>query len=153
MVLGFGEVSFGVNGDVGWSMNLTENGLVQLTGPRLALAKRNAVFNGESRLAELYAKLAFAGAAKIDSRETFVVAATPAAGLEEKLYFDRQTGLLVRRLVGVMENNFEDYRDVDGVKLPFTLRQKAPQGGISIKLREIKHNVPIDDAKFAVPSP
>ena len=53
--------------------------------------------------------------------------------------------------MGAVENDFEDYRDVDGIKLPFTTRQKAPQGGMSIQLREIKHNVPIDDAKFAVP--
>jgi zinc protease len=152
MVLGFGEVSLGFNGDVGWSMNLIENGLVQLTGQRLAATKRSAVFNGESRLADLYEKLTFGGTATINGREMYVVAATPAEGIEEKLHFDRQTGLLVRRLVGMVENDLEDYRDVDGIKLPFTLRQKTPQGGMSIKLREIKHNVPIDDEKFAVPT-
>ena len=82
-----------------------------------------------------------------------MIDATPPEGLSEKLYFDQQTGLMVRQINGMLETNFDDYRDVDGIKLPFSIRRTFPAGAISTTLREIKHNVPIDDAKFIVPTP
>jgi len=45
----------------------------------------------------------------------------------------------------------EDYGEVDGVKMPHTLRQTTPDFTISIKMSEIKHNIDIEDAKFAKP--
>ena len=81
----------------------------------------------------------------------------------EKLYFDTQTGLLLRilsitqtLLAPIPEQmDFEDYRDVDGIKLPFTIRQSFvdPWVGWTRKYTEIKHNVPVDDAKFNPPPP
>ncbi len=46
-----------------------------------------------------------------------------------KYFFDTQTGLLLRELTTVRtilaplpeQVDFEDYRDVDGIKLPFTI--------------------------------
>ena len=46
---------------------------------------------------------------------------------------------------------FEDYREVDGVKMPFKSRSITPQVEIVTILSEIKNNVPIDDAKFVRP--
>ncbi len=43
---------------------------------------------------------------------------------------------------------YEDYREVDGVKLPFTTRTETPYGFMVLRMREIKHNVPIDSDKF-----
>lgn len=150
-VLGFGEASEGFNGEVGWSLNTTQNGFLELTGLRLAGAKREAVFNGEIRLRELYAKLTVAGTSKVGDRDADVIEATPSEGAAEKLYFDRQTGLLVRQAVRRMEIDFGDYRVVDDIKLPFSIRRKNPVGVMSTTFRSIKHDVPIDEAKFAVP--
>lgn len=49
----------------------------------------------------------------------------------DKFYFDTQTGLLIRSqilkdtLIGWIreQTDYEDYKDVDGVKVPFTIRQ------------------------------
>jgi hypothetical protein len=50
--------------------------------------------------------------------------------------------------------DFEDYRDVDGVKLPFTVRISSVEPGLvsTRKYTEIKVNAPIDDAKFRMPA-
>lgn len=37
---------------------------------------------------------------------------------------------------------------VDGVKLPFLIRRRMPFFVSNIKVKEIRHNVAIDDAKF-----
>ena len=47
---------------------------------------------------------------------------------------------------------FEDYREVDGVKLPFSRRWSRPGFTFTQKFDEIKHNVEIDDARFAKPA-
>jgi hypothetical protein len=57
-----------------------------------------------------------------------------------------QTGLLLR------ENDmyYEDYRNVDGLKIPFVTRQDDPRGlGSTIRFKEVRNNVPIDESKFA----
>ena len=79
------------------------------------------------------------------------------------LYFDAQTGLLQRILAITQtllapipeQTDFEDYREVDGVRLPFIIRQSFvdPWVGWTRKFTEIKHNVAVDDAKFNPPPP
>lgn len=82
-------------------------------------------------------------------------------GLLVTLYFDRETGLLVRELrfsdtpIGRVptEIDFADYRDVDGIKLPFRISYVWLDGRNSIVLKDIRTNVPIDEAKFGQPAP
>lgn len=77
------------------------------------------------------------------------------------LYFDRQTGLLLRELrygnspIGRVptEIDFADYRDVNGIKLPSRITYAWLDGRDSIELRDIKTNVPVDEAKFGRPAP
>jgi len=153
-ILGFGEASQGFNGDVGWSMNVTENGLRELTGPALARFRRQSIFNREVKIREQFDRLATAGKVRIGDRETYVVEGVAAGAGTTKLFFDVRTGLLVRQSIGANEIDFEDYREVDGVQLPFTIRRKIQDAGtFSSTFREIKHNVPIDGAKFSVPMP
>jgi photosynthetic reaction center cytochrome c subunit len=90
-----------------------------------------------------------------------VVQGTGQRGLLVTLYFDRQTGLLARELrysqtpIGRVptEIDFADYRDVNGIKLPFRISYVWLDGRDSILLDEIKTNVPIDEAKFGRPAP
>jgi hypothetical protein len=76
-----------------------------------------------------------------------------------RLYFDEQSGLLVR-LVRFGETplgrlptqiDYADYREVGGVKIPFRWTLARPSGLFTIQVSEVKDNVPVDDAKFAKP--
>ena len=90
-----------------------------------------------------------------------VVQGTGPRGLLVTLYFDRQTGLLLRELrygstpIGRVPTqiDYANYRDVNGIKLPFRITYAWLDGRDSIVLTEIKTNVPVDDAKFARPAP
>ena len=90
-----------------------------------------------------------------------VVQGTGPRGLLVTLYFDKQTGLLLRELrystspIGRVPTqiDFADYRDVSGIKLPFHITYAWLDGRDSIVLSEIRTNVPVDDAKFAKPAP
>ncbi|MCU1227227.1 MAG: hypothetical protein JWO97_111 [Acidobacteria bacterium] len=69
------------------------------------------------------------GVETIRGKSAYVVELTPKEGRPERLYFDRESGLLLRRYreretpVGVLpeEYDYDDYRVVDGVKTPFLL--------------------------------
>jgi hypothetical protein len=48
-----------------------------------------------------------------------------------------------------MSQTFSDYRAVDGVMIPYkTVTSTPSMGDVVTYLKEIKHNVTIDDAKF-----
>jgi hypothetical protein len=90
-----------------------------------------------------------------------VVQGTGPRGLLVTLYFDKGTGLLLRELrygnspIGRVPTqiDFADYRDVNGVKLPFRITYAWLDGRDAILLREITTNVPVDEAKFGRPAP
>jgi hypothetical protein len=156
--------SFGVfnqvyDGDKGWSLNPME-GLRELSGGELAAAKRRSDFYTALNYKKNYSKLTVTGKEKVGASEAYVIEATPAEGAPEKLYFDVATNLLVRHDFEAespqgkipTESYIEDYKAVDGVKLPHTMKQVSPVFSMSMKFTEVKTNVPIEDAKFGKPS-
>jgi photosynthetic reaction center cytochrome c subunit len=90
-----------------------------------------------------------------------VVQGTGPRGLIVTLYFDQKTNLLLRELrfgnspIGrvPVQIDFSDYRDVNGIKLPFHITYAWLGGRDSIVLREITPNVAIEEAKFGKPAP
>jgi photosynthetic reaction center cytochrome c subunit len=101
------------------------------------------------------------GAVGNQSHVVDVVQGTGPRGLLVTLYFDQQTGLLLRELrfglspIGRVPTqiDFGDYRDVNGIKLPFRMTYAWLDGRDAIVLDEIRTNVPVDEAKFGRPAP
>ena len=103
------------------------------------------------------------GRTAIDDRPVQIVqGATPGSGLlPVNLYFDNMTGLLVRWVrwnatpVGPVptEINYDDYRDVTGVKMPFTWTVSQTYMQMTIKVSAIQPNVAVTAAAFAKPAP
>jgi hypothetical protein len=156
---GIGAIMEGYDGATGWSQDPT-TGLREKSGVELAGIKRDLDYYREIKLKDLYTKMEVRGKEKVGDREAYVVLATPAEGAPYTYYFDAQTGLKVR-LDELAETGlgqiplvsyFEDYRDVDGVKVPFLVRRHSSVLAYTFKLDEVKHNVPIEDAKFAKPA-
>jgi zinc protease len=155
----FGVVQRGYNGTAGWQ-DTPQTGLADITGDELAALKREADFYREIHLKDVYPKMTVKGKDSIDGHDAYVVEAVPTEGAAMTLSFDAASGLLERAQTVAdsamgktdVETTLGDYRDVDGVKLPFLIRSSLGQFAFTIKLTEIKHNVPIDDAKFNKPA-
>ena len=49
------------------------------------------------------------------------------------------------------QTDYADYRDVNGIKFPFDYKFSWLDGRFQAKLKEIRVNVPIDDARFGKP--
>ena len=156
---GFGEVQRGYNGTVGWEVN-PQTGNRELSGGELAQLKLGADFYRDVKLMQVFPKMVVKGVEKVGGNDAYVVEATSAEGIMEKMYFDTQSGLLVRTDVEAdtpqgkmaVSSFASDYREVDGVKIPFAVRQVTPTIEFTIKLDSVKHNVAIDDAKFNRPT-
>ena len=66
--------------------------------------------------------------------DAYVIQAKPVDGPVEKLFFDVRTGLLVRRYAESdtalgklpLQIDYEDYREVDGIKQPFLIHWSMP---------------------------
>ena len=155
-----GTFERGFNGTVGWEK--TARGVREITGGQLAdLRAANNLF-GLIKLKEQFTRTRVSGKDKIGDREVYVLNGTATDGKRQRLFFDVETGLLLRRItytptmIGVIpeQADFEDYRDVDGVKFPFTARSSAIEVGNPVQTRkfaEVKLNATVDESKFNMP--
>ena len=88
--------------------------------------------------------------------------AFPKGDVPEQLYFDTQTGLLVRRIVFTSTPlgndpayvDYDDYRDAgDGVKVPFLVQSYTMTQKTVTHVQKVQDNVAIDSRKFNKPAP
>jgi zinc protease len=154
-----GAVNRVFNGAASWHSD-PASGLRELSGVELAQMKRASDFYVDLNYNKHYAKMEVKGKEKVGSYETYVIEAAPAEGSPEKLYFDVNTGLLVRHDMETespegkapSENYMDDYKVVDGVKIPHVIKYVNPMISWVIKFTEVKNNIEIDNAKFNKPS-
>jgi hypothetical protein len=157
---GGGTMERAINGSTGWEKN--PQGVHELTGGQFTQIKQQSTLFRNLRLREQYTRMRTVGRDKVGDRDAIVIGAATADN-QERLYFDAENGLLLRRvtflrtMVGVIpqQADFLDYRDVDGVKFPFTIVTSSINVGSPIsttKLEEIKLNPALDDAKFKMPA-
>jgi zinc protease len=158
--LGGAVIEQGFDGTTAWSDD-PRNGLRVLAGGELEDEKREANFYHALDLQKVYSKMTVTGTERIGEHDTYVMEATPAGGGDaDKLYFDTKSGLEVRSVnhrhtpEGSMEfsANIGDYKDVDGIKLPFSVAQSSSQSAFTITFTDIQHNVDLADSQFAKPA-
>jgi CubicO group peptidase (beta-lactamase class C family) len=132
------------DGEVCWEINPANGGQCELSGPELAEIRRDAEFLREIRLRELYPRAILIKKKGTGKRAVRVIEAAPREGNPEEWRFNAQTGLLVQ----IDDTHFDDYREVDGIKLPFTIRSLSAVGTFIARFDEIKHNIPIEESRF-----
>jgi hypothetical protein len=155
-----GTIERGFDGKAAWEKG--PRGVNELMNPVLDDLKSTFLFFHNIKLKEQFTRLRGGRKDKIGDRDVIVVNGMTADNHREQLFFDAETGLLRRRIsyletpIGVIPNqvDFEDYRDVDGVKVPFTVKVLSVEPGlVSTRIyTEIKLNAPVDDAKFKMPA-
>ncbi len=128
----------------------------------------------ESNVAGLDAQLHFAAdvktlftsflvrpAEKTGEHEAYLVRAIKEGKPPVRLYFDTESGLLVRMIRyaetplgrNPSQVDFADYRVADGVKIPYRWTLARPGQRFTIQVSEVKQNVPVEDSQFAMPAP
>lgn len=156
-----GTIERGFDGKVGWEKGA--GGVSELAPALLDDLKSLFLFYRNLKLKEQFTQLRLGRRDKIGDREVITISGRTADNRREQLFFDAQSGLLLRRIrytptmIGIIpeQTDFDDYRDVEGVKFPFTVKVAAVDVGNPIAIRgytEIKLNVAIDDSKFKMPA-
>jgi hypothetical protein len=144
------------DGAKGWTKDA--RGLRQVEGKQLAEITQGADLLRYVNLRATYPQMRVLAQEPVGNRGAYVVGATSPDDSREKLYFDIETGLLIRKLVSFKTafgtipevTDFEDYREVNGLKLPFTITWSRPPFGFIRKFTDIKLNIPIDDSRFSL---
>ncbi len=149
-----------VNGDAGWQKDFGSEPR-RLSGNELSDAKIDADFYKEVDLRRLYSRMEYGGTAIVASKSADMVRAFTAAGQSHTLYFDQDTGLLVREdFVSITAHGpetvhtlFSDYRDLKdaGIKYPFSVKQVNQRAIQTLHFEDVLHNIPVDNSLFAPP--
>jgi len=143
----------------GWS-TAPGRPLREIYGADLDLAGIDADLQLALHLQDLFPDLRPQYPEFIDGRKVDVFWGIMNDRLSCKLYFDEQSGLLVRMIrfaespIGrnPSQIDYSDYRAVDGVQVPFKVIQTEPASIATIQLEDVRQNIPIDPAKFARPT-
>ena len=159
-----GPTTTGFDGAVAWRQDA--RGLVtETTGavppPPLARVKRSADFYEPLNLKQGYARMVTRGTAKMRDRDAYLVVGFPDGDLPEQLFFDTQTGLLVRKETATatafgdytVQTDYDDYRDVGSVKIPYLVRTIgiSPADGVTTHIEKVEINPKIDPGTFVKP--
>lgn len=162
-----GDTTTVYNGQTGWIAapeTMKPVPVLTLTGGNLDAARVETELFFPSRIKEIAADWRVGPITGIDDRDVQLVQGRgKAGGLPVTLYFDTESGLLVRVLlytsspVGInpRQIDFADYRDVagTGVKMPFRWTVTWTDGKSTTQVTEIQPNMAIEASRFGRPSP
>ena len=149
------------DGKIGWIKTpLTVLGEYQLSGSELDGARLDAELAFPSQIKRVLTNLRTLQPATINDREVNVVQGNGPGRLFATLYFDKETGLLARVVrygnspIGRLPTqvDYADYRDVNGIKLPFRFTFAWLDGRDAFQLNDVRINVPIDATRFGRPT-
>ena len=159
-------ISQGFDGTSAWSQDQAG----RVTEPvklDVGRAARAADFYEPLNLKREYPQMTVRGIEHVNGHDAYVVVGIPQGDLPESLYFDMNTGLLLRKQTVLptpigdspYQADFDDYRDTgSGVKFPFLIHMSpsnartelAPEA--TLRVMKVEDNKAIEDAKFAKPA-
>jgi hypothetical protein len=148
------------DGETGYVID-TLNGDREISGNQLEAMRNGAFPTPLLTYRERGTQLSLASPEKVGGKDAYVIVMTPKTGPAARLYIDMDSLMLVKtaitvnvpQLGGDIEQivEFSDFRDVDGIKLPFTTRSTNPAQTITATVTDVVHNVEIDDKSFVRP--
>ncbi len=151
--------AFGYDGKIGWTTTPNR----EETGDELRLVMETGEKIPALNFLEEHTSVKADATEKIGDRTAVRVVGTRKDGIAalDRVYFDLQTGLLMRTYTTMQsvlgafpeETNYDDYRDVGGIKIPFQMTVSSPEGNRIYKWSAVEANGPVDESKFTKPVP
>ena len=148
------------NGREGW-LGMPGRPIREMHGSDLDGASIDANLHLATQLRKMFTEMRVRGTEKIGDREAYQVIGQREGKPPIRLYFDQQSGLLVRLIrygdtaLGLLPTqiDYADYRAVSGLKVPYIWTLSRPSGRFTIQVSEVQQNVPVDEARFVKPEP
>lgn len=145
------------NGQVGWLS--IPGGVHLMSASEREAARIDAEMYFAARVHELYKEFEVHTGEAIEGHETYMVSGTGPGVPPIQLYFDEQSGLLLRQVRYLItplgkvptQIDYGDYRETGGVKIPYIWTLSRPNAAFTIKIEDVQQNVPIDGRLFVPP--
>jgi len=147
------------NGTTGYTID-SINGNREMTGDQLETARANTFPSPLLNYKENGTKIELVGREKVGDKDAYVLRMSPKTGPAGRLFIDVDTYLITKTVatvdappVGTIEQtlSLSDYRDVDGVKVPYKIRSSNQFQDVAITVTKVEQNSPIDDQIFSKP--
>lgn len=99
-------------------------------------------------------KTELSGMETINNKDAYRVTLTYPSGKKGTNYYDVTTGLLIRQIAeqgaGMQTVDFDDYRDVQGVKYAYKMSVGTPNGALDLIASSVEINTGLADSLFEV---
>ena len=155
---GIGIIEQGSNGQIVWEKSA-------MTGPRIldgqerAVMLRSMTINSELHPETYYSKIQCVGVEGIDGKPAYKVELEGNDGAKETRYYDKESGLLVKTSQTLhlqmgditADSTAGEYREVDGIKMPFSSTQEMMKRKVIMTIDKVEQNVDIPPEKLALP--
>ncbi len=149
----------GVNRDEGW-LSTPGREVHDMSPSEVDAARTDAELFFPNRLKLIFKEFRVQQQEQVNGHETYVVLGMRDNQPPAQLYFDQESGRLVRVLRFVVtplgsnptQIDYADYREEGGLKTPFRWTVVRPNGRFTIQIEQMQQNIPIEDDKFAKPA-
>jgi len=130
-----GTTTEGYDGKIGWTQRAGGEASAE-TGDELSRTRQWAGFYPGETFKTDYARIEVRAMESVNGRDAYVVMGWWKEGGADRIYFDAETGLLLRVTHRIesplgalpLQTDYDDYRDVNGLKIPFTVRVTRVDG-------------------------
>lgn len=155
-----GTLRQGFDGKVAWIQVPGQPGR-RLEGKERAVIAEEAWLHPMLRVREQYPVRQFLGARTVEGRTFTVLSLAKTKTAKPELWFFDDATALPARIERVEDGGvqgeipvvtvLEDYRKVDGVTMPFTVRTKIPTSETVLHIDVVEHNLTLTDSVFQAP--
>jgi hypothetical protein len=148
------------DGTAGYAIDSVQ-GNRDITGDLLETMKNGVFPSPLLNYKELGAVVELGGKEKIGARDAYLLIFKPRTGSVVRQYVDADSYLVIKAVikldvppVGELEQTTEllDYRDVDGIKVPFQVKSTSRAQSSIINITTVEHNRQVDEALFSKPA-
>jgi outer membrane lipoprotein-sorting protein len=154
-------ITVAFDGTTVWMLDSTVGTPQKMTGPQAEATRDEATFDPLFlSYKERGHNIEFVGNETLDGVAVHHLRVRKKGGQVEEHFLNAETGLEFRT-VAVLEQagmkaesrtDFSDYREVEGMKVPFSIRQFMNGNPVvHVKLTEFSFNTPMDDTIFGMP--
>jgi hypothetical protein len=146
------------DGHTAW-VESSARGYQEYTGAALAAKLKQADFQDPGNVEKSAKGGKVTGMQKVGAHNTYVLEFDGDKKSHSKLFFDADSGLLVRSedVISTSEGPYavaidmDDYREVTGLKFPFRMKRTEKGAVILIRITQVTVNPPLDDTLFLKP--
>ena len=130
----------------------------EITGDDLTELKLQAALFPELRYTELGYTFELAGIEQVDGKDVYRVRFTSPTGSVRSEFFSLETGLRISSQVNqdtpmgsmTVVTNYDDYREVNGIMYPFSIKQQVGPQMLDMKVNSIEVNTGLSANDFQV---